>query len=179
MGLLDDREEGALGPPPWLEERREARAVADPGIARFKVPTRVSQRRSRYPFRDVSRRSGSRSPWGMPVSSITSASVTAAASTRTPFRRKSTSPSAIALRSVSSTAILSSAIVVFLRVVGCKSNDARMTRWPLSFRAVRRYTKSGHTTLIRRAIWSSTAAGLETRWRSRIGQVSSLPSRFR
>jgi hypothetical protein len=31
---------------------------------------------------------------------------------------KSASPSAIALRSVSSTAILSSAIVVFLRVVG-------------------------------------------------------------
>ena len=33
-----------------------------------------------------------------------------------------------------------------LRVVGCYSNDARMTRWPLSFTAVRCYTKSGDTT---------------------------------
>jgi len=33
-------------------------------------------------------------------------------------RRKSTSPSAVALRRVSSTAIPSSAVVVFLRVVG-------------------------------------------------------------
>ena len=32
------------------------------GIARPIVPTRVSQRRSRYPFRFVSRRSGARSP---------------------------------------------------------------------------------------------------------------------
>jgi hypothetical protein len=36
--------------------------------------------------------------------------------------------------------------VVFLRVVGSKSNDARMTRWPLSFTAARCYTNSGDTT---------------------------------
>jgi hypothetical protein len=41
------------------------------------------------------------------------------------------SPSVPALRSSSSTPILSVAIVVSLRVVGCYSNDARMTRWPL------------------------------------------------
>src|SRR5206468_383368 len=66
---------------------------------------------------------------------VTSAPITAWASTRTPSRRNSVSPSAIALRTVSSTAILSSAIVVFLRVVGSQSNDARMTRWPLPFSA--------------------------------------------
>ncbi len=43
--------------------------------------------------------------------------------------------SPIALRTVASTAILSSAIVVSLRVVGSQSNDARMTRWPFSFSA--------------------------------------------
>src|SRR5664279_1504274 len=42
----------------------------------------------------------------------------ASASTRTPSRRTSTFPSALALRSMSSTAILSSAIVISLRVVG-------------------------------------------------------------
>jgi len=45
------------------------------------------------------------------------------------------SPSAIALHTVSSTAILSSAIVVSFRVVGSYSNDARMTRWPLMLSA--------------------------------------------
>ena len=42
---------------------------------------------------------------------------------------------ALALRRVSSSAMLSSAIVVVLRVVGCYSNDARMTRWPLPLSA--------------------------------------------
>src|SRR5664280_2123873 len=42
----------------------------------------------------------------------------APASTRTPSRRMSTFPSAVALRNMSSTAILSSAIVISLRVVG-------------------------------------------------------------
>ncbi len=113
------------------------------------MPTRVSQRRSRYPLRLVSRRSGSRSPLGTPVSSLTSASMIAWASTRTPSRRKSTSPSAVALRSISSSAILSSAIVVFLRVVGFYSNDARMTRWPFPFTAVRCYTNSRDVTSAR------------------------------
>ena len=105
------------------------------GIDSSSVPTRVSQRRSRYPFRLVSRRSGSRSPLGSPVSSLTSASMTAWTSTFIPSRRKSTSPSAIALRTVSSTAILSSATAASLRVVGCYSNDARMTWWPFRFTA--------------------------------------------
>jgi hypothetical protein len=88
------------------------------GIESPIVPTRVSQRRSRYPLRFVSRRSGARSPLAAPVSSETSASMIASASTRTPSRRMSTFPSALALRSMSSTAILSSAIVISLRVVG-------------------------------------------------------------
>ena len=57
------------------------------------------------------------------------------ASTRTPSRRKSVSPSAVALRSISSSAILSSAIVVSFRRRFLTSNDARMTRWPSSFTA--------------------------------------------
>lgn len=76
------------------------------GTARSTVPTLVSQRRSRYPLRWVSRPSGLRSLLAAPVSSVTSASMRAWASTGTPSRRKSTSPSAIALRTVSSTAIL-------------------------------------------------------------------------
>ena len=54
------------------------------------------------------------------------------------------------LRASEATAILSSAIVVFLRVVGSKSNDARMTRWPLSFTASRCYTNSGDMTALPR-----------------------------
>jgi hypothetical protein len=52
---------------------------------------------------------------GTPVSSVTSASMNASATIRTLSRRKSTSPSALALGSISSTAILSSAIVALLR----------------------------------------------------------------
>ena len=113
------------------------------GTARSIVPTRVSQRRSRYPLRCVSRRSGSRSPLGSPVSSLTSASITAWASTRTPSRRKSVSPSAVALRSISSSAILSSAIVVSFRRRFLTSNDARMTRWPSLVHGPRCYTNLG------------------------------------
>ena len=83
-------------------------------MARSIVPTRVSQRRSRYPLRCVRRRSGSRSPRGTPVTSLTSASMIARARIRTPSRRTSTSPPALALRSISSRVMLSSAIVVFL-----------------------------------------------------------------
>ena len=141
--LLDHREQRPLGAPAGLEQRREVASRRAPaGSTARGVPTRVSQRRSRYPLRLVSRRSGSRSPLGTPVSSVTSASITAWASTRTPSRRKSTSPSVIALRTVSSTAILSSAIVVSLRVVGSYSNDARMTRWPFPFPATAAVTPS-------------------------------------
>jgi hypothetical protein len=52
------------------------------------------------------------------------------------------SPSVPALRSSSSTPILSVAIVVSLRVVGCYSNDARTTRWPLLFTACSAVTSS-------------------------------------
>lgn len=38
--------------------------------------------------------------------------------------------------------ILSSAILVSLRVVGSYSNDARTTRWPFSFTPSRYYTHS-------------------------------------
>jgi len=50
-------------------------------------------------------------------------------------RREETSQSVIALRTVSSTAILSSAIVGSLGVVGGSSNKTRMTRWPYSLTA--------------------------------------------
>jgi hypothetical protein len=50
----------------------------------------------------------------------------------------------IALRTVSSTAILSSVIVVSLGVVGCNSNDARMTRWPYSLTAPLLHKVWGH-----------------------------------
>ena len=100
------------------------------------MPTRVSQRRSRYPLRRVSRRSGSRSPLGSPVSSLTSASMTAWASTRTPSRRKSDVAvgDRLAQRLEQRHPVLGHRGV--LRVVGFSvPNDARMTRWPFSFTA--------------------------------------------
>ena len=117
------------------------------GIASSTEPTRVSQRRSRYPLRLVSRRSGSRSPLGTPVSSETSASMSAWASTRTPSRRTSTSPSAVALRRVSSSAMLSSAIVVVLScrrfLLQRREDDAVAV---LFHGLLRCYTKSGDST---------------------------------
>ena len=77
--------------------------------------------------------------------------MSAAASTLTPSRRKSTSPSAPSLRSICSTAILSSAIVVFLSSSVSDSNDARMTRWPFSWSAwFSCYTTLGDTTIAAR-----------------------------
>ncbi len=106
--LGHDREERPLGAPARLQQAREARAVAhprhrqadraDPRVpAPLPVPVAVGQPRvrvalaARHPreLRDLRLASGS----------------------RTPSRRKSASPSLIALRTVSSTAILSSAIV--------------------------------------------------------------------
>lgn len=97
------------------------------GTARSIVPTRVSQRRSRYPLRWVRRCSGLRSPLASPVSSLTSASMIAWARRRTPSRRMSTSPSTLTLRRVSSRDMLSSAIVVFSVSSVCHSNDARIS----------------------------------------------------
>jgi hypothetical protein len=45
-----------------------------------------------------------------------------------------------------SSPLLASAIVVFLRVVGCYFIDARMLRWPLPFNGHRCYTDSRDTT---------------------------------
>jgi hypothetical protein len=91
-------------------ERVQQRDRARPGV-RSRGPRRdPPPGGSRRPGHMVSRRSGSRPPRGTPVSSVTSASMTAWARTRTPSRRKSASPSAIALRTVSSTAILSCAV---------------------------------------------------------------------
>lgn len=85
------------------------------------LPTRVSQRRSRYPLRWLRRRSGARSPRAAPIWVLTSASITSWASTATPSLRKSRSPSPAALRSSSRAAILSSAIGSYLSFdVGCK-----------------------------------------------------------
>ena len=70
------------------------------------------------------------------------------------------SPSVIALGTVSSTAILSSAIVMSLSVVDRNSNDARMTRWPLSLTAPLLH-QSGDTTAQRMA--AALAAATMTR----------------
>ena len=133
--LLDHREEGPLGAPTGLEEAREVAAVADAGDGQ------IDRAGPRVP-----------APLAIPVA-VGQAALRVALSMRhpgqlghlglhdrlgedaEPSRRKSTSPSPIALRSISSTAILSSAIAASLRVVGFYSNDARMTRWPLSFTA--------------------------------------------
>jgi len=112
--LLDHREEGPLGAPARFQEGGEVAAVTDPGDgeidgahAGIPAPLAIAVARGEAPLRRPL-------ALGPPVSSLTSASMTAWARTRTPSRRRSTSPSAIALRTVSSTAILSSAIVVSL-----------------------------------------------------------------
>jgi len=66
-----------------------------------------------------------------PVSSLISASMMPWARTRTPLRSRSTSPSALTLRRVSSRFMLASATVVYLLSWVCNSNDVRMARWPL------------------------------------------------
>ena len=77
VGLLDDRKERPLGPSARLEQALgkyvPSRSL---GICRSIVPTRVSERRSRYPLRWVRRRSGTRSPWVAPIWADTSTSMT-------------------------------------------------------------------------------------------------------
>jgi hypothetical protein len=80
---LDDREQDPPGPPPGLEQAREVRAVAyardgevDRADARVPAPVAVPVGAGQAVL-------GSRSPLGRPVSSVTSASMTAWASTHT------------------------------------------------------------------------------------------------
>jgi hypothetical protein len=100
------------------------------GMARPIVPTRVSQRRSRYPFRFVSRRSGARSPLAAPVSSETSASMIASAEHPDPFAQDIdvSVGGRLAEHVEHGHPVLGHRDLPF--VVGSQSNDARMTRWP-------------------------------------------------
>ena len=133
--LLDHPEQGPLGPPPGVEQEGQVRAIAEPRDRQLDRPEPRVPASLAGSVAVGQAGVGVALGVGYPVSSVSSAPMTAWARIRTPSRRTSTSPSAIALCAVSSPAILSSAIVVSLRVVGSYSNDARMTRWPLSLTA--------------------------------------------
>lgn len=87
------------------------------GIRKSIVPTRVSQRRVRYPFRRFTR-SGDTVPYGAPHTSSASADISVSAKDRTISRNKSGSASSSCLRSHSFTSILS-LITALLLTVAC------------------------------------------------------------
>ena len=116
VGLLDHREQRPLMPAPRLEQAREVAARpqlgdveldgADPGVSfPLSVPVAMGIRVS------------VRSCGPAPTSSVTSASISSCASSRTPSRRNFGSAPCSDLLSMSNSVILRFAIVVVLHVV--------------------------------------------------------------